>query len=55
MAKRKIIEVQKEVKFLKDFQGTHNDFTIKVRAGEILSLPLIIYNWIQKFKVCEDA
>lgn len=55
MAKKKITEKNKEVKFLRDFQGTHNEFTIKVRAGEILSLPLIIYDWIQKFKVCKDA
>lgn len=53
MAKKK--ENLKAVQFIKSFEGSLNDYAIKVQVGEILTLPEHIYQWIQKFKVCKDV
>lgn len=54
MSKKKL-ESLKLVKFIKSFDGSLNDFTIKVQVGDVMNLPEHIYQWIQKFKVCKDA
>jgi hypothetical protein len=53
MAKKK--DELKKVLFTKSFEGSLNDYPIKVQAGTEMKLPENIYQWIQKFKVCEDA
>ena len=62
MAKKKqdeTIEVKdKKVKFVKPFDGSLNAYKVyvsKSEVGKVLSLPIHIYDWIQKFGVCEDA
>lgn len=54
MAKKKL-ESLKLVKFIKPFEGSLNDYLIKVQVGDVMNLPENIYEWIQKFKVCKDA
>lgn len=54
MAKKKL-ENLKKVEFIKSFDGSLNDFTIKVQVGDIMNLPEHIYDWILKFKVCKDV
>lgn len=51
MAKKNL----KKVLFIKNFQGSFNDYEVKVQAGTEMKLPEIIYDWIQKFKVTKDA
>ena len=63
MAKKKLVEFEevkesKSVKFLREFHGNLNSFSIDIPKGEVgkvKELPLLIYDWIQKFKVTEDA
>ena len=56
--KRGAVEAPKSVLFTKPFDGSYNDFPIKVTKYEldkIVELPLNVYEWIQKFNVCKDA
>lgn len=63
MAKKTTVEIveTKKVKFTKTFEGNLNDFSIKVtkldiaRGETLRELPLNVYSWIQKYKVCKDA
>lgn len=57
-----------KVVFFKEFDGMLNDFRIKVTKYDFVDkvtkrelpkpkrdLPLVVYEWIQKFDVCHDA
>lgn len=55
MAKKKLNVIKRKVEFTKRFEGSFNDFVIKVQAGDIIDLPEYIYDWILKFKVCKDV
>ncbi|KAF0146750.1 MAG: hypothetical protein FD143_3270 [Ignavibacteria bacterium] len=51
----------KKVVFVKPFSGSLNYFYVEVTNRQIQTgqaereLPLHVYKWIQKFKVCKDA
>jgi phosphoribosylaminoimidazole-succinocarboxamide synthase len=67
MAKKKYLEetveevkelTSKSVKFLREFHGNLNNYSVdipKSEVGKVKELPLLIYDWVQKFKVTEDA
>lgn len=50
-----------KVEFIKEFSGSLNGFKIYVNKLDIKKknakreLPIDVYYWIQKFKVCKDA
>ena len=50
----------KKVRFIKAFSGNLNGFAVNVtyrdaEKGVTLELPPVVYDWIQKFRVCHDA
>ena len=51
----------KKVVFDKEWQGSLNNYKIVISKKDVLKgtaireLPIVVYDWIQKYKVCRDA
>jgi hypothetical protein len=56
--KEEIKEEVKKVIFLREFHGNLNSYKLdvpKTEIGKVKELPILIYDWVQKFKACKDA